>query len=69
MLRGCPQRCLLQGLNHLSVSLRYGVNLAVKDNNGSFISTLSMRLFSVRGVKLFFVKNDHCDLDVNTLRA
>jgi len=27
---------------------RSGVSLAVKDNNGTFISTLSMSLFSVR---------------------
>ncbi|KAK5859281.1 hypothetical protein PBY51_003360 [Eleginops maclovinus] len=35
-------------VNNTQMSV-YGVSLAVKDNNGSFISTLSMRLFSDSG--------------------
>lgn len=44
---------------------RAGASLAVKDTNGSFISTLSMRLFSVRVKIILLIKqqeNRHTDI-------
>lgn len=35
------------------INYRSGVTLAMKDNNGSFISTLSMQLYKVRPFKTF----------------
>ena len=35
---------------------RSGVNLAIRDNNGSFISTLSMRLYKVRPAPAFSIE-------------
>lgn len=35
------------------INYRSGVTLAIKDNNGTFLSTLSMQLYKVRPFKTF----------------